>query len=100
MAFARGRHCHIEAISGQDTLEKRSNTVMALKKLATAVIRSDQPLWYEGSAEDLPPQIEEVLDAYIEESLVKWIAIIPFHHTRMHHHSAQNDAHEVAENDQ
>ena len=31
----------------------------ALTRLATRVVASEEPLWYAGSTEDLPPQIEE-----------------------------------------
>ena len=40
VAIRRGKKCKIEAISGQDLFDKRSNTVRLLNKLATAVVRS------------------------------------------------------------
>jgi hypothetical protein len=59
VAVSRGRKCYIEAVSGQDTMENRSNIVTALGNLATKVVATGEPLWYEGSTEDLPPQIED-----------------------------------------
>lgn len=77
VAIKRGRVCKIESISGQDTIENRSNIVAALGHVATRVVATGEALWYEGSTEDLPPQIEEALDAYIEESYAKRVVVLP-----------------------
>jgi hypothetical protein len=77
VAVLKGQKCKIEAISGQDTIEHRSNTVTALGKLATRVVASGEPLWYLGSTEDLPPQIEQAVHKYVEESFTKTLAVIP-----------------------
>lgn len=77
VAIRKGKKCVIEAISGQDTLEQRSNIVAALTRLATRVVASEEPLWYSGSTEDLPPQIEEAVEAYVEESYAKTVAVLP-----------------------
>ncbi len=68
VAIKRGRVCKIEAISGQDTIESRSNIVTMLGKVATRVVATGESLWYEGNTEDLPPQVEEAIDAYVDES--------------------------------
>jgi multidrug efflux pump subunit AcrA (membrane-fusion protein) len=72
-----GRKCKIEAISGQDTIENRSNIVAALNKLATRVVAMGEPLWYDGSTENLPPQLEEAIDRYIDESYAKTVVVLP-----------------------
>ena len=77
VAVKRGRRCTIEAISGQDTVENRSNIVTYLGDLATKVVATGEALWYEGDTEDLPPQIEKSLDVYIDESYAKSIAVLP-----------------------
>lgn len=77
VAIKRGSKCIIEAISGQDTLENRSNIVAKLGTLATRVVAMGEPLWYEGSAEDLPPQVEQALDEYVDESYAKGIYLLP-----------------------
>jgi hypothetical protein len=77
VAVLKGKKCRIEAISGQDTIEHRSNTVTALGRLATRVVASGEPLWYFGSTEDLPPQIEQAVHKYVEESFTKTLAVIP-----------------------
>ncbi|MBX7164785.1 MAG: HlyD family efflux transporter periplasmic adaptor subunit [Pirellulales bacterium] len=77
VALRRGRHCTIEAISGQDTFDKRSNTVTMLAKLATAVVRTGEPMWYTGDMSQLAPQVEEALDAYLDEAHSKTVAVLP-----------------------
>jgi multidrug efflux pump subunit AcrA (membrane-fusion protein) len=77
VAVKKGRKCYVEAVSGQDTLENRSNIVAALGQLSTKVVATGEPLWYEGSTEDLPPQIEHAIEHYVEESYAKAIAVLP-----------------------
>ena len=77
VGLMRRRICKIEAISGQDTIENRSNIVHHLGKLATRVVATGESLWYDGTDEDLPPQVEEALDRYIDESHTKRLAILP-----------------------
>src|SRR5262249_34829964 len=48
LAIRKGRKCQIEAVSGQETFDKRSNTVTLLGELATVVVRAGEPLWYTG----------------------------------------------------
>ena len=43
VAIRKGRKCYIEAVSGQDLFDKRSNTIRLLGKLATAVVASGDP---------------------------------------------------------
>ena len=79
VAIKKGRKCTIEAISGQDAIENRSNIATALANLATRVVATGEPLWYEGSTEDLPPQIERAIETYVDESYAKSIAVLPLH---------------------
>ncbi|MEX0820002.1 MAG: biotin/lipoyl-binding protein [Pirellulaceae bacterium] len=77
VAVSRGRKCYIEAVSGQDTMENRSNIITALNNLATKVVATGEPLWYEGSTEDFPPQIEQAIERYVDESYAKSITVLP-----------------------
>lgn len=77
VGLMKGRICKIEAVSGQDTIENRSNIVNYLGKLATRVVATGDSLWFDGSNEDLPPQVEEALDRYVDESHTKRLAILP-----------------------
>ncbi len=77
VAIKKGRKCKVQAISGQDTIENRSNIVAALNNLATRVVAAGEPLWHDGSTEDLPPQIEEALEDYVDLSYGRNIAVLP-----------------------
>lgn len=77
VAIKKGRKCRVEAISGQDTIEHRSNIVTALNSLATRVVSAGTSLWYDGSVADLPPQLEEALEDYVDLSHGRSIAVLP-----------------------
>ncbi len=77
VAIKKGRKCKVAAISGQDTIENRSNIVMALNNLATRVVAAGEPLWHDGATEDLPPQIEDALEDYVDQSYGRNIAVLP-----------------------
>jgi multidrug efflux pump subunit AcrA (membrane-fusion protein) len=77
IATLKGGRCRVEAVSGQDTLDSRSNVVTLLGNLATKVVKSGEPLWYAGSTEDLPPQIEQAIEEYVDQSYTKSLAVIP-----------------------
>jgi multidrug efflux pump subunit AcrA (membrane-fusion protein) len=77
VAIRYGNHCRVEAISGQDTFDKRSNAVKLLNELATAVVRTGDSMWYAGDATDLAPQVEEAVQTYIDDSHSKTVAVLP-----------------------
>lgn len=77
LAIKKGSHCKVIAISGQDTIENRSNIVAALNKLTTRVVAAGDPLWYDGSVEDLPPQLEEAIEDYVDLSHGRTVAVLP-----------------------
>ena len=77
VAIRRGGKCPIEAVSGQDTFDKRSNVTVMLGKLAAAVVKTGEDVWYSGDTSNMAPQVEAALDAYVDESHTKAIAILP-----------------------
>lgn len=77
VAIRRGGRCPIEAISGQDVFDKRSNVAVLLGKLANSVVKTGEAVWYSGDTSDMAPQVEAALDAYVDESHTKAIAILP-----------------------
>ena len=81
VAIRRGNKCIIEAVSGQDTFDNRSNVVTLLGRLATQVVRMGEPLWYAGDTRDLPPQVEDAVHDYVDVSHTKTICIVPISHT-------------------
>ncbi len=77
VALRRGNRCRVEAISGQDLFDKRSNVVRMLSDLATAVVRTGEPVWYTGDTTNMAPQVEEAVQAYVDESHSKTVAVLP-----------------------
>jgi hypothetical protein len=77
VAIRKGKKCTIEAISGQDLFDKRSNVVRLLGRLASAVVASGDPVWYTGDTRDLPPQVEDAVQEYVDEAHSKTVAILP-----------------------
>ena len=83
----RGRKYPVEAVSGQDTVHKRANLIKRLSKLSKAVMKTREPLLFNGghrgfdpaeeAAGELPPQISGPLSDYLEESGSRMIAIVP-----------------------
>ena len=77
VAINKGRKCYIESISGQDTFDKRSNTVTLLNRLATAVVATGETMWYTGDTSNFAPQVEEAVHDYVDESHSKTVAVLP-----------------------
>ncbi len=77
VAINKGRKCTIEAVSGQDTFDKRSNTVTILGRLATAVVATGETVWYTGDTSMMAPQVEEAMQDYVDECHSKAVAIVP-----------------------
>lgn len=77
VAIRHGRRCTVEAVSGQDTFDKRSNVISLLNRLSTAVVAAGEPLWYSGDTSDLAPQVEDAVQAYVDESHSKHVAVLP-----------------------
>ena len=77
VAIRKGDKCLIEAVSGQDLFDKRSNTVRLLGRLASAVVATGDPVWYSGDTSDMAPQVEEAVEEYVDESHSKTVAVLP-----------------------
>ena len=77
VAIRKGNRCTIEAISGQDIFDKRSNTVRLLGRLASAVVATGEPVWYAGDTRDLAPQVEDAVQEYVDDAHSKMIAVLP-----------------------
>ena len=77
VAIRRGNRCTIEAVSGQDVFDKRSNTVRLLGRLASAVVATGEPVWYAGDTRDLAPQVEDAVQEYVDDAHSKMIAVLP-----------------------
>jgi multidrug efflux pump subunit AcrA (membrane-fusion protein) len=70
----------LAAISGAHRLERRSNAVRRLESLAASVLATGQSLYYtDGETNDLPPEIKQPLNAYLDESHARVLIICPLH---------------------
>src|SRR5262245_29007488 len=73
-----GRKVKIEAISGADVVEKRSNLVVLMRKLMESVIEWGEKLVYSGTKDEgLPPKVLDALDEYLAESSSKLLVAMP-----------------------
>jgi multidrug efflux pump subunit AcrA (membrane-fusion protein)/transcriptional regulator with GAF, ATPase, and Fis domain len=77
VGICKGKKCVIQAVSGQDTFDKRSNTVSLLGHLATAVVATGETVWYTGDTSMMAPQVEEAVQEYIDECHSKAVAVVP-----------------------
>ncbi len=73
----KGRRLRLEAVSGQESVERRATAVQAIEALARVVSRARDPLWHPDPGRELPPQIEEELEHFIDESHATALAVIP-----------------------
>jgi hypothetical protein len=78
-----GRQVRIEAVSGADVVERRSNLVKRMRALFEAVLLWGEKLVYSGTKDDtLPPQVLAALDAYLAESNSKLLVVLPLRDER------------------
>jgi multidrug efflux pump subunit AcrA (membrane-fusion protein) len=77
IALRKGKKLAVTAVSGLDTIDRRAAEVQQLGQLATVVAAARRPLWYTGDNRDLPPQIDEPLHAYIDQSHTKLLVVVP-----------------------
>lgn len=80
VALLTGRRCKLLAVSGIDAVHKHANLVRKLEKLTKAVIKSRQPLLVGDQEVELPPQIEKLLQDYLDEGATRSLAIVPLFH--------------------
>jgi hypothetical protein len=78
----RRRTLRLEAVSGQESVERRASAVQAIESLVRVVARAGEPLWHPDPSRELPPQIEEELEHYIDESHATALAILPMEKPR------------------
>ena len=77
LATWNGWKCEVRAVSGMEVIDKRANRVRLLNKLAATVARSEEPVWYEGNSDALPPQIESALEEFISDKHSKVLGVFP-----------------------
>ena len=78
VAVRHGSKARIEAVSGADVVERRSNLIRLMRKLSEAVIKWGEKLIFNGARDDsLPPKVLTALDAYLAESNSKLLVVQP-----------------------
>lgn len=73
----KGRSVRVRAVSGQSSVNPRSNLIAAMTRLARRVVDMGETLLYTGKVEGLPPQIEEPLAAFVQESGSRMVLLVP-----------------------
>ncbi len=69
----------VEAVSGQEVVEQRSNLVRELTRLCKAVLRSGEDLVYTGSTDGFAPDLRDALEMYVDESGSKVVSVTLLH---------------------
>jgi hypothetical protein len=78
-----GSKARIEAVSGADVVEKRSNLIRLMRDLSEQVIKWGEKLAFNGVRDDsLPPKVLAALDAYLAESNTKLLVVQPLRDER------------------
>jgi hypothetical protein len=78
IAVRYARKCKVEAVSGADVVERRSNLVQLMQKLFDRVLAWGEKLVYSGTKDEgLPPDVMTALDAYLTESNSKLLVVLP-----------------------
>ncbi len=75
VALKIARRTMVEAISGQEVVEQRSNLVRELTRLCKVVIRSGEDLVYTGNTDGLAPDLRDALELYVDESGSKVVVV-------------------------
>jgi multidrug efflux pump subunit AcrA (membrane-fusion protein) len=73
----RRRVCRLAAVSGVDWFNRRANVVRRLERLCESVATFAEPLWHPAATGDRPPQVEELLSDYLDESHARAVAVLP-----------------------
>ena len=79
VAIKIGGRIMVEAVSGQEVVEQRSNLVRDLTRLCKVVIRSGEDLVYTGNTEGFAPDIRDALEIYVDESGSKAVIVTLLH---------------------
>jgi len=91
LALTHGPRTIIRAISGQDEVQRRSNQVQAMVRLAEHAMQGGVPLTYRGAVEDLPPSLQQPFADYLSESRMRMVHLLPLREPQpLPHHDEAN----------
>jgi multidrug efflux pump subunit AcrA (membrane-fusion protein) len=77
LATRHGSAYRLIAVSGIDAIDRRSNAVRRLESLVSAIGRTEAAFWYDEEHPELPPQIREPLDLYLDQAHIRMMGVIP-----------------------
>jgi len=77
VATRRGGTFRLEAVSGHDSVDRRSNLIVLLERLVRRVLAAGDPFWFLGTTDDVPPQIEEACQEYVDVAHSRSIGVVP-----------------------
>ena len=78
VGIRQARQTKIEAVSGSDVVEKRSNLIVLMRALVDSVLKWGEKLVYAGTRDDgLPPDVLKALDAFLAQSNGKLLIVLP-----------------------
>lgn len=69
--------CEVRAVSGLDSLDRRAKQVKCLAELTRAVLKAREPFWHSHNSGEVPPQIEQALNAYLDQSHARLLGVAP-----------------------
>ena len=72
----QGKRFVAVAISGQPTVNQRSNEVKVLGELVNTVLQTERSFWF-PTEHDVPPQIREPLEDYVQHSMTRSLVVLP-----------------------
>ena len=76
VVLTRGNRCKTLAVSGQPSVNRRSNTIRLLEKVVNRILPTRQLFWY-PEEESLPPQIDAPLQEYLTNSATRSMVVVP-----------------------
>lgn len=72
-----GRRTIVRSVTGQDSVNQRSNLVRLMTRLTSQVLEGKETLRYSGNPDGLPPQLEQPLADYLHEGRSRMLLIVP-----------------------
>lgn len=95
VAIRKGSGFRVQAVSGLDSIDRRSNVIRAARDLIRGVVKTREPFWYQDTAEggdsraqsEVAPQLEDSVHRYLDESPARLLAIFPL----IRHSTASQD---------
>ncbi|QDV71641.1 HlyD family secretion protein [Rosistilla carotiformis] len=77
LAIFRGQSCVVRAISNQQVFDRRSESVIAIQRLATRSATARLAIWSPEQASDMAPELTRLLDIYYEATDAQSVAFVP-----------------------